>query len=455
MNRCVRKILSKISTGLMMLLLLTTNVSALSIEPVGDGIGSDLFFGQNHYYSVIFRVNGEAIVYAKLVVTNSGDEPMTDFSFEVPKVDPYEMTAFQMELPKVCVEYDYSKSYRQGDCLRYRDPDYNGYYYYYSSGEATYSKTKYNKSGRKYTLQLPNELKPQKTTAFLVTYAAKGYVQSSFGRMKFDFETLKVDSRIQNLDVAVDVDSDLVLRGKRAELDYSSGQKSLTADSAIQAGINSVELDKMQGSIGRYGVLEKSAKSLAPGESFVVRGEYATTWLKLYTKQILVVLAVIATIAAGLVYLAKWLRKRRSTKAKVAKKTTSTNVAASKKTTETGNEESANMPFYRYVVFGFIAAGVVLVLIGLISLIADWGLWDKVAYSPVLILLILLILALIFVILLFGPAIYVGFKYGWRKGAMMFFIEFGWIIILSIIVAIFVLMSSSGSLGRYPHRYYN
>ena len=453
MNRCMRKMLSKISTGLIMLLLLTTNVSALSIEPVGGGIGSDLFFGQNHYYSVIFRGNGEAIVYAKLVVTNSGDESMTDFTFEVPKVDPYEMTVFQMELPKVCVEYDYSKSYRQGDCLRYRDPDYNGYYSYYSSGEATYSKTKYDKSGRKYTLHLPNELKPQNTTAFLVTYAAKGYVQSSFGKMKFDFETLKVDSRIQNLDVAVDVDSDLVLRGKRAELDYNSGQRSLTTDSAMQAGINSVELDKMQGLIGRYGVLEKSAKSLAPGESFVVRGEYATTWLKLYAKQILLSLAVIVAIAVGLVYLAKWLRKRRLANSKVAKKTASTNEAANKKAIEIGGEEAVSVPLYRYVVISFVAAGAVLALIGLISLITGWGLWDKIVYSPVLILLILLILALIFVILLFGPAIYVGFKYGWRKGVMMFFIEFGWIIILSIIVAIFVFMTFSGSSRSYPYPY--
>ena len=43
--------------------------------------GDDLLFGQSHYYTVVFRGNGEAITYAKIAFTNPDEKPLTDFSF--------------------------------------------------------------------------------------------------------------------------------------------------------------------------------------------------------------------------------------------------------------------------------------------------------------------------------------------------------------------------------------
>jgi len=54
------------------------------------GAQSDLLFGQNHYYSVVFRGNGEAVVYAKMIIPNPGDTPLADLSFQVPGAIPTE-----------------------------------------------------------------------------------------------------------------------------------------------------------------------------------------------------------------------------------------------------------------------------------------------------------------------------------------------------------------------------
>jgi hypothetical protein len=64
-------------------------------------------------------------------------------------------------------------------------------------------------------------------------------------------------------------------------------------------------------------------------------------------------------------------------------------------------------------------------------------------------------MVLLFGAIIFGPVVYIGFKYGWRQGLKLFAVEFGWLVILAIIVAAFIFLSSSGSPSpRYP-RYIN
>lgn len=55
-----------------------------------------------------------------------------------------------------------------------------------------------------------------------MAYVAKGYANESLGLYKFNFETFKVPSRIEEIKVAVDVDSDLVLKVKKSSVDYSA-----------------------------------------------------------------------------------------------------------------------------------------------------------------------------------------------------------------------------------------
>lgn len=424
--------LRQISAGLLAIILLITsaiNTPASAQKPGG------LLFGQRHRYSVVFRGNGEAIVYAKLIVTNSGDDPMTDFTFEIPRIEPYEMVVYQMELPQVCAEYSYPRSDRE--CKRYRDPDYDNFYYYgYSDDDATYTKINPNKDGSRYTLKLPKAIESNKTTAIILAYAGKGYVKNSFGTMKFEFETPKVASRIQEINVAVDVDSDLILRGKRTKIDYDNSDSMVKTDRALNEGISSPELDRWQRQIGLYGVVNKEAKNLAPQETMIVRGEYATSWFKLYLKQILLSLAIIAAIVVGAILLSKRLAKKR------ASKTTETSVQASTKTEEAKSEtRPVTVPLHRHIIIGLVSAGLVVALIGAATVIGDSEIFSFMSNSPILMLLLMLLFMLLLGLIVFGPAIYIGFKYGWRKGLLLFAIELGWLIILAIIVVAFTFIS--------------
>lgn len=421
----------------------------LSGAPVAAQADS-LLFGQRHRYSVIFRGNGEAIVYAKLIVTNSDDEPMTDFSFEIPRVEPYEMAVYQMELPQECAEYDYSKSNRQ--CKRYRDPDYDGYYYYgYSNKDVTYTKIKPQKIDKKYSLELPKAVEPNKTTAIILTYAGKGYVKNTLATQKFEFETPKVASRIQEVNVAVDVDSDLILRGKRTQIDYNSPDSMLKADTATNEGVSSRELDRWQRRIGWGGVVQKEAKNLAPNESMIVRGEYATSWFKLYLKQILLSLAIIAAIVIGSILLSKRWAKRRDVK--TSEKIIEKAEKAVSKTVDKIEAKLAPPSLSRHILISLVAAVLTVALVGLIAFISELGISEIIAHHPVLILLFMLLAGLFIGLTLLGPAIYIGLKYGWRQGLKLFAIECGWIVLLAVIVAVFVLISSDGSSSAYPIYY--
>jgi hypothetical protein len=298
MNKFFGNIVGMVSLSLFVLIMFTGTAYAQS----------ELLFGQNHFYTVVFRGNGEAITYAKIAVTNPDEKPLTEFSFEVPKVSPTEMVIYQMELPPECQNYNYNDPARP--CLQYRDPDYaQPYYNYgYDSRKVEYQKIQYTKSGNLYTLTLPTPVEAYKSTAIIIAYAAKGYVRESLGLYKFNFETLKVPARIQEISVAVDVDSDLLLKGKQSSINYNTlgvQSRELSAPSAV-SGAN---LDTMVEHIGSYGALVKTAKNLSPNESFTVKGEYATSWFILYLGSILLTIFIILAVFIGVYFLTRFLKK--------------------------------------------------------------------------------------------------------------------------------------------------
>ena len=73
------------------------------------------------------------------------------------------------------------------------------------------------------------------------------------------------------------MDTDLLLKGKRAQVDY--GTHFVSEKAAAPQALSSRDLDRVVGKIGSYGPLVKEAKNLAPNETFIVKGEYATNWL--------------------------------------------------------------------------------------------------------------------------------------------------------------------------------
>lgn len=386
---------------------------------------NELLFGQNHFYTVIFRGNGEAITYAKIAVTNSDEKPLTEFSFEMSKVSPTEIVMYQMKLPQECFRYNYSDSARP--CLEYRDPDYAQQYYYYgySNGQAEYQKIQYTKSGNLYRFTLPTSVEPYKSTAIIVAYAAKGYVNESLGLYKFNFETLKVPSRIQEIRVVVDVDSDLLLKGKRSSVNYNTTGLGMS-ELAAPKSISSRDLDKVVGSIGSYGPLIKEAKNLAPNESFIVKGEYAASWFRLYLSSILLVLLIVAAIFAGVYFLAKFLKRRGRQNEQFG--------------SETNQQISPQAP-PRISMFNLINASAgllsVILVVGLTYLLQFLGESMPSRFAnivdPVFSIVGAITIILLYVLVIFGPAIIVAVKHGWKSLISILIAEFLWFVIFLII----------------------
>src|SRR3990172_5741276 len=64
--------------------------------------GEPGFLGQDHAYTVVFRGNGEAVVSARVVLTNKGEEPLSEISLRVPFVEPKDVFVYQVIREKRC-----------------------------------------------------------------------------------------------------------------------------------------------------------------------------------------------------------------------------------------------------------------------------------------------------------------------------------------------------------------
>ena len=409
-----------------------------SIPPIPPDTSNSLLFGQKHSYSVVFRGNGEAITYAKIVIPNREDQTLSDFSFEIPTVDPYEMIMYQMKLPLECVRYDYNT--QPNKCLEYREPDYGQDYYYYGSGQsAEYTKIKYTKTGNTYNLTLPNSVEPSKSTALIISYASKGYVDNTFGLYKFNFETIRVNSRIQSTKVAVDVDSDLFIKGKQSSVNYNEGANMPMAKLGDSSAVSSRELDRLVSNIGSYGAIVKEGKSLSPNESFNVRGEYAKNWLRLYLNEIIITILVITVIIVLIYLISKYINskpKKNSDKTDIAQDKTQNIV--SKNSIHLFNLTNVLVSLGSILSTVIITYLVLFLFVG----ISIGGNNDFVSAS---ILIVSIMVSYSFTLL--APAIMIGLRKGWGHLLSIIILQFIWFV---IILALYLLFFRSGLMGMVP-----
>jgi len=321
-------------------------------------------------------------------------------------VSPTEMVIYQMKLPQECVNQNYNDSAQP--CLQYRDPDYAQQYYYYgySNGKAEYQKIQYTKSGNLYKFTLPTPIEPYKSTAIIVAYAAKGYVSESAGLFKFNFETLKVPSRIQEIRVVVDVDSDLLLKGKKSSVNYS--------------------LDNVVGEIGSYGPLVKEAKNLSPNENFMVKGEYATSWFRLYLSSIILTIFIIIAIFVGVYFLARFLKKRAGQNGQNG--------------SGTGQQMTSQNPPSSISILNLTNASVSLLsVVGVVGLtyllrfLSEFNLFRSFNPDPVFGIIMVITIILLYVLVILGPAIIVAIKHGWKSFLSILIAEFLWFVIFLVV----------------------
>jgi hypothetical protein len=404
-----------------------TMIAVTGFAPAA-GAQSELLFGQTHYYSVVFRGNGEAIVYAKMVIPNPGDTPLADLSFELPDAIPTEMAIYQMTVPAPCVRYaPLAPGLSTAPCMEYGAPDYgNPYYdsqpYYYgnANNQANYAKVDFANSGNLYKFTLPNPVAANQTTAVVVAYAARGYVKNSSGLFKFDFETLKVPSRVTSVSVAVDVDTDLILKGKKSTVNYAVS--SAAGDTALglsntKADVASPQFNQAVNSIGYGGAIMKTAKDLAPNESFTVKGEYSASWWRLNLFGIILTILIIAAIILAIYFGGRFMKKK-GKKSEVA--------ASTPRKPFNGSITLTN------VVAGLISAAAIFIIAYVVPAVAS-SLGISIPYDEAFSAITAVVYILAGVVAIFGPAIFLATKRGWRTFVAVLIYELCWLILFLII----------------------
>lgn len=337
------------------------------IAPLPPDSGMSQLFGQNQWYSVVFRGNGEAIVNLRATFTNTETFNLATLTFRVPKVDPKDLLAFQV--------------------IQEQRPD----VYWY--GPAKYQKAKTDYSGDTITITLPLSVQPDKSGSILLYYRAFGYAKKDIiGGYRFTFETLKASEPVQELQLGISTDSDLMLRGAQGEVNYrfedvSTAAKGMMAEAAPAAN---TRMDDYYQQIGS-GQIIKSASNLQALESYTIKGSYADSRLKLYTKELGIGTGV---FIAGLL-IAVWV---------IRKAIRSTNAGPTDKTT----------PIVAMFGLSFLS-GILIVSYTILLVFLTRNLPMLVEYDmqlPITILLLIVSLG-IYGVLLFGPAVFLGIRSGW------------------------------------------
>lgn len=401
----------------------------------------ELLFGQEHNYSVVFRGNREAIVYAKIVLKNTSEDALKQFVFQIPKVTPSEMIVYQTSYPTV-----QNKNYYGSD----RYPVYNNNNLY------QYTKLDFSKSGSIYTVKLARPVYENGSSTIVIAYAAKGYVTNTLGLYKFKFETIKVPSRISSIRVSVDVDSELFLKGKKSSVNYNDSDSSyMLNEMPTTKSFSSSEMDSLVRGIGSYGSVIKSATNLASYESLVVKGEYSKSSFRLYLGNIVTVLVLIVAIFAGSNYLTKYLKKRKEIKESKDGENSKKNNEKTKevkKEIEVKKEKEA-LPFFatKHLIFGLISTASVALLTIIIRTIIDSNWFDSFSLDydnlgMILGVVLVIMVILLYIFAVFGPAIFVGVKHGWKSFFAVMVMEFIWFVFF-VLVVVFVLGSFRGGVS--------
>lgn len=401
-----------------------------------------LLLGQRHWYSVIFRGNGEAIVYARLVISNNSKQPVRTFSFEIPSGSVSEVVVLQQLLPRSCVQWDFQNGGNR--CTLYSDPDYSNKYFYTGTygveGQTRYENVQISQTGNRFTVTFAQPIEVNKSGALLLSYAAQGYVSKSLGLYRFSFPTLKVSQRIWEVSVAADVDTDFKLRGKRSAINYGTAALP-TSGLARNEGSSNPLLDNIAGQVGSVGPLIKQAQGLAPNETLTVKGEYAASWFALYLGAIVKTVLVIVLIFVGLHYLRRYLKKRAESKPAINPELDTS--------LQKWSVAALVSPFVASM--GLISA---LTVTGLTYLLTRSDLRYLSSYGslpPMFGIIITIAVLLLYALLILGPAIYAASKYGWKALLYVLLVQFLWYVIL---VILYLLLYQTGLVGNQPPPYY-
>jgi hypothetical protein len=396
----------------------------------------------DHYYSVMFDEEGEAIVSLMLTFRNAEDSQISSLNLEIPGSSvtligvAQETTGYETQTclswatecteygsGQSCVQYDYN-----GNCVSYERPclkmgqvcrSYRQNYNY----QPSYQKIEVQPVRLSHSVSLPITLitpvSPQGQTNLIVMYKVEDYAKNFLGAYNFNFETVKTAYSSNNVRVAVNVQEGLNLKGTQAKVNYLSNFAGMSK--ALESTQLSSDMRKEMYSYTRTiqyaNGLVKTATYLDPLESFSVKGAYSRSWIRLYIDTILIVGVIIFGVIAFMIYGTKKLFKYAQP-------------IESKKQAET--KHYFLVPF----LIGLFTAIIVTLLWGA-AILVMYIAGSAFGYgSGIFGFLVILFAILITLALLIGAPIYAGSKYGAATGVFTVISVLGWLFLFSIIIVL-------------------
>lgn len=401
-------------------------------------------FGQNERYSVVFRGNGEAVVTLNSVFSNTNDQPLSTLKFRVPKGMPTDVIAYQVIGERRCIQYDNSKIKPSPlssvmpvmPCLQYQEPDYNQYLY--GGYGVKYQKAATDIQTDTIVVTLPQFVSPNSAGSIILYYRSFGYAKKDLvGGFDFSFESLKIEDRIQNLQIGISTDSDLMLKGSESTVNYrfaDSGEMMKTQSAGVAAPMANAQFDTFYRQIGQ-GTLTKTSSNLQPLDSYTVTGRYAKSSLQLYAKETGIGVSVTLVILIVVILLVRlilhaWFKK------------------------STAKHMVGTLPPIAMAVIGsFIAAFVtVLYTIILLVLVRSLSYYLSSDIETLVVALVLVVSVGVYGLLLFSAPAVIALKKNLAWGAGTLGLTIGWLIAFTVIILLFFFVTH-GRPSYYPPVY--
>lgn len=409
--------------------------------------------GQNHSYSVTFRGNGEAIVSLRVILSNLDETPISTVSLRVPRINPQDINVYQVIKEPICVRYNEQIQLQKSEstsqsliypdpspipliCEEYQEPDFYQYYY----GNNSYKKAKYELKGDEIEITLPDLIESNKNGSYILYYRAIGYAKKTlFSAYDFTFETLKINDKISTLQVGINTDSDLVLKDGNSKVSYRLNENTFDKIQSAAEGesIRSAQLDNFYQQTGQ-GTIVKTATNLQTLDSYIVKGSYADSNLRLYAKEILIIVIVILLFLTIVFCLFRWIIKQ-------LKKNQNGDLTKESSSVKSDSLTSILLIFGLSFTTSFFILVYTLCLFAANQYLDYTGLYQ---YKMLFFIFFLLISIGVYGFLLFGPAIFIGIKKGVGSGFLSLFLTIIWL--MFYLVFIFIIMFVFLRNSNYP-----
>lgn len=424
--------------------------------------------GQTHSYSVVFRGNGEAVVSARVVFTNTSSFSTSYVNLRVPtRLRLDEVSVYQIIREEKCVRWDtlppsselpvpfdatvqiqMPSTTTQTRCAQWGAVDFTNTYYQ----NEKYQKASYTYQGDTLRVDLPVLVAPNYSGAFFVYFRAFGYAQKNLvGAYNFTFETLKADEPVKTVTVGISSDSDQYLRGAKANVNYRFDESSIasfnSAGKGIAAPLPDARVTNFVSQIGQ-GSITKTASNLASLESYSVKGTYADSRWKLYSKELGIVISVALGVVIAIVILVRTTRRVGGTKSNRKSDDIQKSYASPFRINRFMFESRwGTFAVSQAVAFGSGVVAVVytLAVVAVSQYLMDmWGYRYSSSLYPVFLILLLVLSIGIYLFLFFVPVIIMGLKKGVSWAVVQFVSNVVWLaLLLTLGLVVFGLFSAA------------